>query len=232
MRAAHPASLDAARRSARAAAAGSLAAAQSHARTALQAIGVDLHVLAQWTTAAPPHSVAYYQHLLARAHSYNSVINVTAQALADEGQVEARLHAVMPPKVIMVSLAEQALRAYQDGRLVLFTYVTTGGPELPTPPGHYQILARFSPFTFVSPYPEGSPWWYPPSPVTWAMLFQANGYYIHDAPWRSLYGPGSNVVYGAPGTNTGGSHGCVNTPYAAMAWLWTWTPIGTPVVIY
>jgi lipoprotein-anchoring transpeptidase ErfK/SrfK len=64
------------------------------------------------------------------------------------------------------------------------------------------------------------------------MLFQANGYYIHDAPWRSFYGPGSNVVYGAPGTNTGGSHGCVNTPYAAMAWLWNWTPIGTPVVIY
>src|SRR5438045_6112043 len=52
MRAAHPTSLDAARRSARAAAAGSLAAAQSNARTAVQAIGVDLQVLAQWTTAA------------------------------------------------------------------------------------------------------------------------------------------------------------------------------------
>jgi hypothetical protein len=100
MRAAHPASLDAARQSARA------AAAQSNARTAVQAIGVDLHVLAQWTTAAPPHSVACYQHLLARAHTYNSVINMTAQALADEGQVEARMHAVMPPKAVMVSLTE------------------------------------------------------------------------------------------------------------------------------
>src|SRR5437764_7548064 len=82
IRAAHPASLDAARRSARAAAAGSLAAAQRNARTAVQAIGVDLQVLAQWTTAAPPHSVASYQDLLAHAHGYDDVINVTAPALA------------------------------------------------------------------------------------------------------------------------------------------------------
>src|SRR5947209_6354067 len=79
--AAHPASLAAARRSARAAAAGSLAAAESNARTAVPAITVDLQVLAQWTTAAPPRSVASYQDLLARANSYDAFINVAAQAL-------------------------------------------------------------------------------------------------------------------------------------------------------
>jgi hypothetical protein len=51
-----------------------------------------------------PHSVASYQDLLARAHSYGDVINVTAQALADDVQVEARMRAVMPAKAIMVSI--------------------------------------------------------------------------------------------------------------------------------
>jgi lipoprotein-anchoring transpeptidase ErfK/SrfK len=221
-----------ARSEALAAAQGSWATAQGNARQAVQALSVDLQVLAQWTAALPVPGVAHDTALLAQATSYNDLIDVTARAVADDSLVQARMRAVMPHKAIMISLAQQTLRAYEDGRLQLVTYVTTGGPELPTPPGHFQILARFSPFTFVSPYPTSSPWWYPPSPVTWAMLFQQNGYYIHDAPWRSFYGPGSNVVYGAPGTNGGGSHGCVNTPYTAMAWLWNWTPIGTPVVVY
>src|SRR5919201_805072 len=193
MRSAHPASLDAARRSARAAAACSLAAAKSNARTAVQAIGVDLQVLAQWTTAAPPHSVASYQKLLARAHSYDDVINVTAQALADDVQVEARMHAVMPPKAIMVSIGEQVLRAYQDGRLVLFTYVTTGRPELPTVTGHFSIYDKVTPWQFTSPWPPGSPYYYPPTWSKYWMPFYS-GYGLHDAPWRHDYGPGANKV--------------------------------------
>jgi lipoprotein-anchoring transpeptidase ErfK/SrfK len=232
MRAAHPASLDAARRSARAAAAGSLAAAQSNARTAVQAVGVDLQVLAQWTTAAPPHSVASYQDLLAHTHSYDAFINVTAQALADDVQVEARMHAVMPPKAIMVSIGEQALRAYQDGRLVLFTYVTTGRPELPTVTGHFYIYDKVTPWQFISPWPPGSPSYYPPTWSKYWMPFYA-GYGLHDAWWRHDYGPGTNVYGDGPGSSEPtGTHGCVNIPLAQTQWLWNWAPVGTPVVIY
>jgi lipoprotein-anchoring transpeptidase ErfK/SrfK len=232
IRAAHPASLDAARRSARAAAAGSLAAAQSNARTAVQAIGVDLQVLAQWTTAAPPHSVASYQDLLAHAHSYDDVINVTAQALADDVQVEARLHAVMPPKAIMVSIGEQVLRAYQDGRLVLFTYVTTGRPELPTVTGHFYIYEKVTPWQFTSPWPPGSPYYYPPTWIKYWMPFYS-GYGLHDAWWRQHYGPGTNVYGDGPGSKEPtGTHGCVNIPFAQTQWLWNWAPVGTPVVVY
>ena len=230
--AAHSASLDAARRSARAAAAGSLAAAASNARTAVQAITVDLQVLAQWTTAPPPHSDASYQDLLAHATSYDDFINVTAQTLADDVQVEARMHAVMPPRAVMVSIAEQALRAYQDGRLVLFTYVTTGRPELPTVTGHFYIYEKVTPWQFNSPWPPGSPYYYPPTWIKYWMPFYS-GYGLHDAWWRQHYGPGTNVYGDGPGASEPtGTHGCVNIPFAQTQWLWNWAPVGTPVVVY
>lgn len=126
-------------------------------------------------------------------------------------------------KLIVISLSRQVLTAFADGTPVLTTYVTTGRPALPTPPGVYQIMGKYSPFLFVSPWPYGSPYWYPASWTSYAMLFRSGGYYIHDAPWRTWYGPGSN--YGA------GTHGCVNVPYSPMSVLWRWTPIGTTVVV-
>jgi lipoprotein-anchoring transpeptidase ErfK/SrfK len=230
--AAHSASLEGARRAARVAAAGSPAAAESNARTAVQALTVDLQVLAQWTTAAPPHSVAYYQDLLAHAQSYDEVINATAQALADDAQVEARMRAVMPHKAIMVSIGEQALRAYQDGRLVLFTYVTTGRPQLPTVTGHFYIYEKVTPWEFISPWPPSSPFYYPPTWIKYWMPFYS-GYGLHDAWWRAHYGPGTNVYGDGPGSSEPtGTHGCVNIPFAQTQWLWNWAPVGTPVVVY
>lgn len=138
---------------------------------------------------------------------------------------------VLDHRRIVISLDAQQLWALDGNRVLLTTLVTTGGPELPTPTGDYQIIDRESPFTFHSQDPPGSPYWYPPSPTNFAMLFQVNGYFIHDAPWRSFYGPGSNLVNGAPGTNTGGSHGCVNVPYTPMAWLYNWATMYTPVQV-
>lgn len=131
-------------------------------------------------------------------------------------------------KVIIIALSQETMYAYQGQQLVLKTYVTTGNRELPTPVGSYSVMARYSPYEFISPWPQGSPYWYAPSWVHWALLFRSGGYFIHDAPWRSEFGPGSNLGT-EPGTNGGGSHGCVNTPPRAMAFLWNWTPIGTPV---
>jgi lipoprotein-anchoring transpeptidase ErfK/SrfK len=133
-------------------------------------------------------------------------------------------------KRIIVSLSQETLYAYDGTKLVLRTYVTTGNPSLPTPLGSYTILAKYSPFEFVSPWPAGSPYWYPPSWTTWAMLFQSEGYFLHDAPWRSAFGPGTNGP-GQPGTNYGGTHGCVNIPPGPMQTLWNFSPTGTPVDI-
>jgi lipoprotein-anchoring transpeptidase ErfK/SrfK len=126
-------------------------------------------------------------------------------------------------KVIVISLSRQVLTAFQDGNAILTTFIATGRPQLPTPPGVYHIFRRYSPYLMVSPWGYGSPFWYPPSWTNFAMEFIGGGYFIHDAPWRSWYGPGANLY--------NGTHGCVNVPYGPMATLWSWAPIGTTVVV-
>jgi lipoprotein-anchoring transpeptidase ErfK/SrfK len=126
-------------------------------------------------------------------------------------------------KVIVISLSHQALTAYQDGQAVLTTVITTGRPWLPTPPGVYHVFARQYHFYMVSPWAYGSANWYPTSFINFGLEFASGGYYIHDASWRSWYGPGSNTY--------NGTHGCVNVPYNPMLSLWNWAPIGTTVIV-
>lgn len=133
-------------------------------------------------------------------------------------------------KRIIVSLSKQTLYAYDGVKLAIQTFVTTGNPSLPTPTGTFQVMAKYHPFEFVSPWPPGSPFWYAPSWTQFAMLFRDGGYFLHDAPWRSAFGPGTNGP-GQPGTDYGGTHGCVNIPPSPMLFLWNWTPIGTPVIV-
>jgi hypothetical protein len=132
---------------------------------------------------------------------------------------------------IVVSLTKQDLTAYDGSTVLLHTLITSGGPNTQTPVGTFHMLAKYTPYVMRSPWPKSSPLWYADSPVTYALLFQVGGYFLHDAPWRSVFGPGSNVVDGTPGGNTTGTHGCVNVPFAAETWLYNWSQIGTTVQI-
>lgn len=133
-----------------------------------------------------------------------------------------------PGRHVVISLSHQAIYAYDGAKLVNWSLATTGNPALPTPTGHFSIFARFSPFQFISPWPQGSPYYYPPSWTTYAMEFIGGGYFVHDAPWRTVFGPGSNGP-GIPGGNYTGTHGCVNVPYSFAQFLWGWSGIGTVV---
>jgi lipoprotein-anchoring transpeptidase ErfK/SrfK len=137
-----------------------------------------------------------------------------------------------PHKTIVVNLSKQWLYAYENGKQILDTPVTTGRPELPTPVGTFSVFSKLSPMTFRSPWPEGSPHWYPPSPANYAMEWAAGGYFLHDAPWRSVFGPGTNNWHDDPqfGPDTG-SHGCISMSTSAAARLYAWTPIGTTVEV-
>lgn len=132
---------------------------------------------------------------------------------------------------LVVSLSRQRMVVYQGARAVASTLVTTGNKALPTPLGTFHIIEKLHPFTFISPWPQGSPYYYPPSPVQYALLFDWNGFYIHDAPWRSAFGPGSNAVSGTPGQNNTGTHGCINVRPDIAAWLYAWAPVGTVVQV-
>lgn len=126
-------------------------------------------------------------------------------------------------RVILIRLRDQHLWAYEGSTAVVDTVVATGRPELPTVTGTFKILAKYSPYQFISPWPPGNPYWYEPSWTSYAMLFEASGYFIHDAPWRTRWGPGANVA--------DGSHGCVNVPLAPMKLLYGWARVGDRVVV-
>ena len=133
---------------------------------------------------------------------------------------------------IIVHLATQNMDVYDGGTLLRSTPVTTGNKALPTPPGIWHIGAKFHPYKFISPWKKGSPYYYPPSPVGYALYFHAGGYFIHDAPWRTDFGPGSNAQPGAPGSGPdAGTHGCVNVPTDVATWLYGWAATGTVVQV-
>jgi len=134
-------------------------------------------------------------------------------------------------KHIVVSLSQQRLTAYDGTRVFVSSLVTTGNRALPTPTGTFQILGKFHPFTFHSPWPKSSQYYYKPSKTNYAMLFRDGGYFIHDAPWRSAFGPGTNAQLGTPGNNFTGTHGCVNVPTPVAHQLFDWVSDGTVVQV-
>jgi lipoprotein-anchoring transpeptidase ErfK/SrfK len=162
-------------------------------------------------------------------------------------------------KVILVSLSRQQLYAYRDGALAFTFTVETGRPELPTPTGVYHVYLKAcsdkrwtsnsAPTAshnvqcvehqgdgfqevFNSPWPQGSPYWYAPTHINYAMEFLEGGYYLHDAWWHSWFGPGSNTPHKLPnGSWETGSHGCVGMRIADAERLYAWVTTGTPVYI-
>lgn len=132
-----------------------------------------------------------------------------------------------PSRLIIVSVQGQHLVAYQDGRVVIDTPVTTGRPALATDVGAMRVLRKDSPWTMQSPWPKGSPEWYPDTVVQMVVWFTKNGEGLHDASWQpsATLGPGSQFGPFA-------SHGCIHLTPAAVRTLFDWAPIGTPVVVY
>jgi lipoprotein-anchoring transpeptidase ErfK/SrfK len=124
-------------------------------------------------------------------------------------------------------VAGQRLQAFDHGQLIRDILVTTGRPQLPTDIGRMQVLRKSSPWKMQSPWPKGSPYWYPDTEVQMVLWFTNTGEGIHDAAWEpdSAFGPGSP-------SGPFASHGCIHTPTDAMSVLFNWAAIGTPVVVF
>ena len=150
-----------------------------------------------------------------------------ASAQRYAGQIHDAVIKGMPRKAILLSMQGQELWAYENGQVVQDTLVTTGRPpNLATDMGPMKVLRKDSPWKMHSPWPEGSPYWYPDTVVQMVVWFTVTGEGLHDAYWQSTpYGPGSQ--YGPSA-----SHGCVHVPYSSERFLYNWAEIGTPVVIY
>jgi hypothetical protein len=138
--------------------------------------------------------------------------------------------------VLMISQVEQAMRVYQDGKLVRAFYVTTGRVERPALPGVWTVQDRKSPDEFKSTDPPGSPFWYPPTPIQYAILYHWGGFFVHDAWWRVNFGPGTQFphydVGGDESFAGNGSHGCVNMQSNDAAWVYANTDWNTQIAMY
>lgn len=130
---------------------------------------------------------------------------------------------------IVVSLEDQFLWAFDGTRVALAVGCSTGGKALPTPVGDYAVKQHVINYMFNSPWPKSSPFWYPSVQASFALLFHGTGYFLHDAPWRRVFGPDSQGGSGPLGHDHTGSHGCVNLPYWEARFLYHWAPTGTPV---
>jgi lipoprotein-anchoring transpeptidase ErfK/SrfK len=141
-------------------------------------------------------------------------------------------YGVMPAKVMVVSLREQAARFYQDGKLVKAVDVATGSPDLPSVPGIHCELSRESPTVFKSPWPKGSPHYYQDTPIHYGMRYSFYGYYVHDAWWRDRFGLFTNLPHYDPAAFNGGTHGCINVSLSNMRWVYSWLPYGAAIIVY
>ena len=139
-------------------------------------------------------------------------------------------------QIIVVSMLEQVMRVYENGKLVRSFSVTTGRVELPSLPGHWTVLARQLPTEFTSSDPPGLPYWYPPTPINYAINYHSDGYFIHDAWWRVNFGPGTQFphydVGGDESFAGNGSHGCINMQENDAAWLYSNTNYTTQIIVY
>jgi len=138
-------------------------------------------------------------------------------------------------QVIVVSFIEEALRVYDNGKLVRSFLITAGRPELPPVPGLWAPLWRQYHTTFTSPYPPGSPYYYEPTPINYAILYHTGGYYLHDSWWRNDYGPGTQFYHIDSSGNVSadyGTHGCINMPEDEAAWVYNNTDYNTQILMY
>ncbi|HYK84096.1 MAG TPA: L,D-transpeptidase family protein [Ktedonobacteraceae bacterium] len=138
--------------------------------------------------------------------------------------------------VLVVSFIEQVLRYYVNGKLVRAFNIVSGQYLKPSPPGFWSIILRQSPTQFKSSEPPGSVFWYPPTPIQYAMEYHSDGYFFHDAWWRANFGKYDNFPHidasGTTSFNGSGSHGCINMAPSDIAWLYPQIAWGTPVILY
>ncbi|QCJ41103.1 hypothetical protein FAY30_03875 [Bacillus sp. S3] len=122
-----------------------------------------------------------------------------------------------------VSIAEQRIWIYKDGKLALTTHVVTGKHSTgeDTTPGVWYILYKRQQYTLKgTAVGKGD---YAVKVNYWAP-FTNSGQGFHDASWRTNW---SSTAY-----LTAGSGGCVNTPPSLMKSVYDNLSTYDPVVIY
>ncbi|MEH7275194.1 L,D-transpeptidase family protein [Neobacillus vireti] len=122
-----------------------------------------------------------------------------------------------------VSIAEQRIWLYKDGKLVLTSNVVTGKRSTgeDTSPGVWYILFKRTPYTLKGSAVGKADY---SVPVSYWAPFTNSGQGFHDAGWRTNW---SSTAY-----LTGGSGGCINVTPNVMKAVYDNLSVHQPVVVY
>lgn len=118
-------------------------------------------------------------------------------------------------KSIVISISQQRMWAYEGDTVMITSLVSTGKPGFDTPIGDFSVVVK-KPIEDMEGLIGGE--YYNVTDVPDVMYFTGVGHAIHGTYWHNNFGA---VM----------SHGCVNLPLDVAAWLYDWTPMGTPVRI-
>lgn len=124
------------------------------------------------------------------------------------------INAASYSKWFEVDLTNHRMYAYQHTSLVRTFLVSAGKVSTPTVTGDYAIYSKFTSQTMT-----GADYVQPNVP--WVNYFYKD-FAIHGNYWSpaSYFG------------NFNASHGCVGVQVADAAWIYTWAPVGTHVVVH
>lgn len=118
---------------------------------------------------------------------------------------------------VEIDIPNQVMTYVKDGEVLVTTDVVTGASwGYPTPPGYYKVENKDTNcWLSGEDYNVHVDYW---------IGFIGYQIGIHDADWRTKFG-GENYV-------KNGSHGCVNTPKAAVQVIFDNIEPGVPVLVY
>lgn len=120
-------------------------------------------------------------------------------------------------KSIKISLKEQRLYAFENGKLINSFLVSTGNRRFPTPKGEFSVLEKVPVVRYTWSYGAGNPDNYDLGNVPYNLRIMPHKY-IHYAYWHNSFG---RIM----------SHGCINVNLANIKWIYRWSDQGIPVKI-
>jgi lipoprotein-anchoring transpeptidase ErfK/SrfK len=119
-------------------------------------------------------------------------------------------------KLITVDLGKQTLFAWENGKVVYSTKISSGLPKTPTVKGSFQIKTKIPSQRMKGGGVFYKAYDYPNVPY---VMYFYQGYAIHGAYWHNNFGRPN-------------SHGCVNVRREAAEWLYNFASVGTRVEIF
>jgi lipoprotein-anchoring transpeptidase ErfK/SrfK len=118
---------------------------------------------------------------------------------------------------VEVNLSEQRAYLFQNEEVVQSWYISSGKDGFNSSTGDFRIRAKLESQNMGNRDLTKAPYYFTPD-VPWVMYYNGDEA-LHGAYWHNNFG---NQM----------SHGCINMPVDAAAFVYTWAPMGTEVSVH